>query len=167
MDVSVEDYAPERPLYAGRNGANVRDYPLTTGELIFEAPPRTPMRVTGRRMVQGQWWFRVVLEDQRVGFVREDVATFTAPPQAQVVAGVAEVSPAVAVQAGRAGAKVRTAPRRNASVIVRVPAAAAMQATGKIREGEHWWLRVTLADGRTGYVREDTVTAESRSALSI
>lgn len=167
MDVSVEDYAPERPLYAGRNGANVRDYPLTTGELIFDAPPRTPMRVTGRRMVQGQWWFRVVLEDQRVGFVREDVATFTAPPQAQVVAGVAEVSPAVGIEAGRAGAKVRTAPRRNAAVIVRVPAATAMQATGKIREGEHWWVRVTLADGRTGYVREDTVTADSRTALSI
>ncbi|MEZ5956007.1 MAG: hypothetical protein R3C27_02175 [Hyphomonadaceae bacterium] len=34
------------------------------------------MRVTGRRMVQGQWWFRVELEDGRVGFVREDVAAF-------------------------------------------------------------------------------------------
>lgn len=167
MDVSVEDYSPERPLYAGRNGANVRDYPLTTGELIFDAPARTPMRVTGRRMVQGQWWFRVQLEDGRVGFVREDVATFTAPPAAQVVAGVTDIAPAVAVESGRAGAKVRTAPRRNATVIVRVPAATAMQATGKIREGEHWWLRVTLADGRTGYVREDTVTAESRAAAAI
>jgi len=167
MDVSVEDYTPERPLYAGRNGANVRDYPLTTGELIFEAPARTPMRVTGRRMVQGQWWFRVELEDGRVGFVREDVATFSAPPQAQAVAGLTDIAPAVAIEAGRAGAKVRTAPRRNATVIVRVAAAAAMQATGKVREGEHWWLRVTLADGRTGYVREDTLTAESRTALSI
>jgi len=164
MDVSVEDYTPERPLYAGRNGANVRDYPLTTGELILEAPARTPMRVTGRRMVQGQWWFRVELEDGRVGFVREDVATFTVPPQAQVVAGVTNIAPAVEVEAGRAGAKVRAAPRRNATVIVRVAAATEMQATGKIREGEHWWLRVTLADGRTGYVREDTVTAESRTA---
>lgn len=167
MEVSVEEYNPERPLYAGRNGANVRDYPLTTGELIFDAPARTPMRVTGRRMVQGQWWFRVELEDGRVGFVREDVATFSAPPQAQVVAGVTDIAPAVAVEAGRAGAKVRTAPRRNAAVIVRVAAATAMQATGKVREGQHWWLRVTLADGRTGYVREDTVTAESRTALSI
>ena len=164
LDVSVEEYNPERPLYAGRNGANVRDYPLTTGELILEAPARTPMRVTGRRMVQGQWWFRVELEDGRIGFVREDVATFSAPPQAQVVAGVTEIAPTVEIEAGRAGAKVRTAPRRNATVIVRVAAATEMQATGKIREGEHWWLRVTLADGRTGYVREDTVTAESRTA---
>jgi len=167
MDVSVEDYTPERPLYAGRNGANVRDYPLTTGELIFEAPARTPMRVTGRRMVQGQWWFRVELEDGRVGFVREDVATFSAPPQAEAVAGVTDIAPAVVIEAGRAGAKVRTAPRRSATVIVRVAAAAEMQATGKVREGEHWWLRVTLADGRTGYVREDTLTAASRTALSI
>ncbi|MCX7358892.1 MAG: TIR domain-containing protein [Alphaproteobacteria bacterium] len=167
MDVSVQEYAPERPLYAGRNGANVRDYPLTTGELILEAPARTPMRVTGRRMVQGQWWFRVALEDGRVGFVREDVVTFSAPPVAQVIAGVTDIAPTVGVNAGRAGAKVRVAPRRNARVIVRVPAAAQMQATGKIREGEHWWLRVTLADGRTGYVREDVVTAESRSALSL
>lgn len=167
MDVSVQEYAPERPLYAGRNGANVRDYPLTTGELILEAPPRMPLRVTGRRMVQGQWWFRVTLEDGRVGFVREDVVTFSAPPVAQAVAGVTDIAPAVEVTAGRAGAKVRTAPRRNARVIVRVAAASEMQATGKIREGAHWWLRVTLADGRTGYVRDDVVTAESRTALSL
>ncbi len=167
MDVSVEDYAPERPLYAGRTGANVRDYPLTTGELVAELPARTPMRVTGRRNVQGQYWFRVQLEDGRVGFVREDVVTFTAPRVAQPIAGVSEIAPAVAVSSGRAGAKVRTAPRRNASVIVRVPAATSMRATGKIREGEHWWLRVTLADGRVGFVRDDTITPESRTAASL
>ncbi len=167
MDVSVEEYAPDRQLYAGRNGANVRDYPLTTGELLIEAAARTPMRVTGRRNVQGQWWFRVVLEDGRVGFVREDTVTFRAPPVAQVVAGVTAIEPAVAITAGRAGAKVRIAPRRNATMIVRVAAATSMQATGKVRQGEHWWLRVTLADGRTGYVRDDVVTADSRTALSL
>lgn len=167
MDVSVQEYAPERPLFAGRNGANIRDYPLTTGELVLEAPARTPLRVTGRRMVQGQWWFRVALEDGRVGFVREDVVTFSAPPVAQVVAGVTDIAPAVGVTAGRAGAKVRVAPRRNARVVVRVGAAVAMQATGKIRDGQHWWLRVTLADGRTGYVRDDVVTPDSRTALSL
>ena len=167
MDVSVQEYAPERPLYTGRGGANIRDYPLTTGELILEAPGNTPMRVTGRRMVQGQWWFRVVLEDGRVGFVREDVVTFSAPPVAQAVAGVADIAPAIGVEAGRAGAKVRTAPRRNARVIVRVSASASMQATGKVREGQYWWVRVTLADGRIGFVREDVVTAESRAALRL
>lgn len=167
MDVSVEEYAPDRPLFAGRNGANVRDYPLTTGELLIDAPARTPMRVTGRRNVQGVWWFRVELEDGRVGFVREDVVTFSAPPVAQVVAGVTAIEPAVAINAGRAGAKVRTAPRRNATVIVRVAAAAQMQATGRIRQGEHWWLRVTLADGRVGYVRDDVIAAASRTTLSL
>jgi len=167
MDVSVEDYAPERPLYAGRTGASVRDYPLTTGELIADIPARTPMRVTGRRNVQGQYWFRVELADGRVGFVREDVVTFTAPRAAQAVAGVTAVEPAATVTSGRAGAKVRTAPRRNAAVVVRVPAATAMQATGKIRAGDHWWVRVTLSDGRSGYVREDTITADSRTALSL
>lgn len=167
MDVSVEEYAPERPLFAGRNGANVRDYPLTTGELLLEAPARTPMQVTGRRNVQGVWWFRVVLADGRVGFVREDVVTFSAPPAAQAIAGVTAIEPAVAINAGRAGAKVRTAPRRNAAVIVRVAAAASMQATGRIRQGEHWWLRVTLGDGRVGYVRDDVITAESRTTLSL
>lgn len=167
MDVPVQAYEPDRPLYAGRGGANVRDYPLTTGELILDAPARTSMRVTGRRMVQGQWWFRVVLEDGRVGFVREDVVTFRAPPVAQAVAGVTDIAPAVAVTAGRAGAKVRVAPRRNGTVIVRVPAATVMQATGRVREGDHWWLRVTLADGRIGYIRDDVITAQSRTALSI
>ncbi len=167
MDVSVEDYAPQRPLYAGRTGASVRDYPLTTGELIADIPARTPMRVTGRRNVQGQYWFRVELADGRVGFVREDVVTFTAPRAAQAVAGVTAIEPAATVTSGRAGAKVRTAPRRNAAVVVRVPAATAMQATGKIRAGDHWWVRVTLSDGRSGYVREDTITADSRTALSL
>lgn len=165
LDVSVEDYTPERPLYAGRNGANVRDYPLTTGELLYDAPARTPMRVTGRRMVQGQWWFRVELEDGRIGFVREDVATFSAPRGApSAVANVTAISPAIAINAGSAGAKVRTAPRRNASVIVRVPAATEMQTNGKVRAGGHWWLRVRLADGRTGFVRDDVVTEQSRAA---
>ncbi|MEQ1490612.1 MAG: SH3 domain-containing protein, partial [Terricaulis sp.] len=102
-----------------------------------------------------------------VGFVREDVVTFSAPPVAQVVAGVTDIAPAIGVTAGRAGAKVRVAPRRNARVIVRVAASAEMQATGKIREGQHWWLRVTLADGQTGYVRDDVVTSDSRTALSL
>ncbi|MEZ5956008.1 MAG: hypothetical protein R3C27_02180 [Hyphomonadaceae bacterium] len=64
---------------------------------------------------------------------------------------------------GRAGAKVRTAPRRNAAVIVRVATATGSRQPAD-PSGDHWWLRVTLADGRTGYVREDTVTTESRAA---
>ncbi len=167
MDVSVEDYAPERPLYAGRSGANIRDYPLTTGELIADIATGTPMHVTGRRNVQGQYWFRVELADGRVGFVREDVVTFTAPRVAQAIAGVTAINPAATVTSGRAGAKVRTAPGRNASIIVRVAAATTMEATGKIRAGEYWWLRVTLSDGRSGFVREDTITAQSRAALSL
>jgi len=167
MSVPAEDFAPDRALLAGRAGANVRNYPLTSGELVVEAPPGTRLRVTGRANVQGQWWFRVVLEDGRIGFVREDVVSWERSTTAVQVAGFAAISPAVEVMAGRAGAKVRVRPSRSAEVIVRVPANAAMNATGKARLGQHWWIRVTLADGRTGFVRDDVLAAASRQALDL
>jgi hypothetical protein len=170
--VAVEEYAPERELIAGRAGANVRDYPLTSGTLLANVPNGTRLRVTGRLQVQGDWWFRVVMPDQRVGFVRSDVVRWTAPERAtqtqtQASANVTAIEPAVQISAGRAGANLRTAPRRGATSLVRLPAGAAMNATGKVRAGGHWWVRVTLDDGRNGYVRDDVITAESRSALDL
>jgi hypothetical protein len=167
MSVPAEAFAPERALVAGRAGANVRNYPLTSGELVVEAPPGTRFRVTGRANVQGQWWFRVVLEDGRIGFVREDVVFWERSTPAVQVAGFADISPAIEVAAGRAGAKVRVRPSRSAEVIVRVPANAAMSATGKARLGQHWWVRVTLADGRAGFVRDDVLATASRQALDL
>ncbi|MGQ0531537.1 MAG: TIR domain-containing protein [Caulobacteraceae bacterium] len=167
MSVPAEDYAPDRALIAARGGANVRNYPLTSGTLLLEAPPGTRFRVNGRLEVQGKWWFRVVLDDGRVGFVREDVVFWERPGATQQTANVANIEPAVEVTAGRAGAKVRARPSRSASVIVRLPASATMSATGKVRQGGHWWLRVALQDGRNGFVRDDVLTAGSREALDL
>lgn len=168
--VAVQEYAPERELIAGRGGANVRDYPLTSGTLLANVPSGTRLRVTGRLEVQGDWWFRVVMPDQRVGFVRSDVVRWTAPERAtqtQASTNVTAIEPAVQISAGRAGANLRTAPRRGATSLVRLPAGAAMNATGKVRAGGHWWVRVTLGDGRNGYVRDDVITADSRTALDL
>lgn len=168
--VAVEEYAPDRELIAGRAGANVRDYPLISGTLLANVPTGTRLRVTGRLQVQGDWWFRVVMPDQRVGFVRSDVVRWTAPERAtqtQASANVTAIEPAVQISAGRAGANLRTAPRRGATALVRLPAGAAMNATGKVRAGGHWWVRVTLEDGRNGYVRDDVITSESRAALDL
>jgi hypothetical protein len=168
MQVSAEEFNPGRDLVAGRGGANVRDYPLTTGDLLANVPQGTRLRVNGRLRVQGQWWFRVVMPDERVGFVREDVVRWSEPAStARVVADVQTIEPAVAIAAGRAGANLRTRPQRNGSVLVRLPAGAEMNATGKVRQGEHWWLRVSLTDGRNGFVRDDVITAESRAALDL
>ncbi len=166
--VAVEEYAPERELIAGRAGANVRDYPLTSGTLLANVPNGSRLRVTGRLQVQGDWWFRVVMSDGRTGFVRSDVVRWTSPerPQQQV-ANIQAIEPAVQISAGRAGANLRTSPRRGASALVRLPAGAAMNATGKVRAGGHWWVRVTLEDGRNGYVRDDVITSDSRTALDL
>jgi hypothetical protein len=42
-----------------------------------------------------------------------------------------------------------------------------MNATGKVRQGRHWWVRVSLDDGRQGFVRDDVLSAESRRALAL
>ncbi|MGD9965443.1 MAG: SH3 domain-containing protein [Hyphomonadaceae bacterium] len=168
MQVAVEEIAPERDLIAVRGGANVRDYPLLSGDLLANVPQGTRLRVTGRLNVQGHWWFRVVMPDERVGFVREDVVRWSAPARAAPAAAeVQAIEPAVQIAAGRAGANLRTQPRRGANLLVRLPAGADMNATGKVRAGGHWWVRVSLEDGRNGFVRDDVLTADSRVALDL
>jgi hypothetical protein len=165
--VSAEAYVPERAAAAGRNGANVRDYPLLSGDLIADLPARTPLNITGRLNVQGQWWFRVVLEDGTIGFVREDVIAWgpriTAPERFSVV----PIEPALEAVAGRAGARVRTAPSIDAQQIVRLEAGAPVAVTGRLRQGSHWWLRVQLEDGRTGFARDDVLRTPDGEALDL
>jgi hypothetical protein len=167
--VAAEDFRPEH-AFAGRSGANVRDYPLPNADLITEVPARAPLNVTGRLNVQGEWWFRVELADARIGFVHESMITWNQPraaPQPQVAANFSPVEPEAAAVAGRAGAKIRTGPSRSARVIVRVERGAELTVVAKRRIGEHWWYRVRTADGREGYARGDVVTAPGGGALQV
>jgi hypothetical protein len=170
--VSADDFTPERPGFASAAGANVRDYPLPQADILVQLPARAPLNITGRLNVQGNWWFRVVLEDGRIGFVHQSVITWGNPPaapsQAQVqVANVTAVEPAVPAAAGRAGAKIRTGPARNARVIVRVAAGAELSVTGRRRVGEHTWYRVRTEDGREGFARDDVLTAADGGRLRV
>lgn len=168
--VSAEAYVPERTAAAGRSGANVRDYPLLSGDLIVDLPARTPLNITGRLMVQGVWWFRVVLDDGTVGFVREDVIAWGARTNVAAAPdryAVDPVEPALEAVAGRAGARIRTAPSTNARQIVRLEAAAPVTVTGRLRQGSHWWLRVETEDGQTGFARDDVLRAPDGGALEI
>jgi hypothetical protein len=169
--VSAQDYTPERDAFAGASGANVRDYPLPNATLLAELPARAPLAINGRLMVQGEWWFRVALEDGRVGFVHERAVSWRSPPAAPPAASqaynVTAVDPAVAAVAGRAGAKIRAGASRSASLVVRVESGAALTITGKRRVGEHWWYRVRTADGQEGFARDDVLTAPGGGALSL
>jgi len=168
--IAAEDFTPEH-AFAGRQGANVRDYPLPNADLLLEVPAREALNVTGRLNIQGEWWFRVVLNDQRVGFVHESMISFTAPrrpaPSPAQVADVTAIDPAIEARAGRAGAKIRTGAARNARVIVRVAAGAELTVTGRRRVGEHWWYRVRTADGEEGFARDDVLTAPGGGPLRI
>lgn len=168
-DVPAEAYVPERAAFATRGGANVRDYPLLSGDLITNLPERTPLNITGRANIQGTWWFRVVLEDGRVGFVREDVIRWGARGGAPAPSRytVDAVDPAIDAVAGRAGARVRTAPSTSAGQIIRLPAGAAVQITGRLRQGSHWWFRVELQDGRSGFARDDVLRAPGGNGLAL
>lgn len=167
--VSADDYTPERDAFAGAAGANVRDYPLPHATLLVELPARSPLNINGRLNVQGEWWFRVVLPDQRIGFVHQSAIAWSRPPAAAAVqvANVTAVEPAVAARAGRAGAKIRVGPARNARVVVRIARNVDVSITGKRRIGTHWWYRVRLEDGREGFARDDVLTAPDGGRLRV
>lgn len=167
--VLAHDFTPERDAFAGASGANVRDYPLTTGTLLVELPARTPLAINGRVMIQGEWWFRVTLEDGRVGYLHQSTVAWGSPPAppATQAANITAVDPAVTAVAGRAGAKIRTSPSRSARVIVRIARGVELSITGKRRIGEHWWYRVRTSDGQEGFARDDVLTAPGGGTLSL
>ncbi len=167
--VPAQDFTPERDAFAGASGANVRDYPLPHATLLVELPARAPLAINGRLMVQGEWWFRVALEDGRVGFVNDRAVSWGRPPApaASQASNVTAVDPPVAAVAGRAGAKIRASASLSGRVIVRVESGAALTITAKRRVGAHWWYRVRTADGQEGFARDDVVTAPGGGRLSL
>jgi len=166
--VSAQAFTPERPGFATAAGANVRDYPLPNATVLTRLPARAPLNITGRLNVQGNWWFRVVLDDGRTGFVHQSVVAWGRPPAALAqVANVADIDPEVSAVAGHAGAKIRTAPSRSARVIVRVAAGAELAVTGRRRVGDHTWYRVRTEDGREGFARDDVLVAASGGRLRV
>jgi hypothetical protein len=70
---SVHDYTPVSPMAAGPLGAKVRTAPDTDARLIVHLAAGTPLAVTGRAQASGHSWYRVLLPDNRWGFVRDDV----------------------------------------------------------------------------------------------
>jgi len=164
--VSAHDYVPLRAAAAGRAGANVRDYPLLSGDLIINLPARTPLHINGRLEVQGKWWFRVVLDDGQLGFVREDVIQWGAAIRDPLAFQVEEVAPAVSGRAGANGARIRAGPGLDASAITRLPAGETLTIDGKLKQDEYWWLRVRFGQGRVGFAREDVLVDADGAALT-
>lgn len=163
--VSAQDYTPDRGAFAGPQGANVRDYPLLSGDLVAELPARTPLNITGRLNVQGRWWFRVALADGRIGFVREDAVRLGPPPSATARYRIESVEPPIAAMTGPAGARLRRGPSLRAGAIVRLSAGVPVSVTGRVRQGAHWWLHLELADGRTGFAREDVLRTPENTPI--
>jgi hypothetical protein len=60
-------------MSAGPLGAKVRAAPSTDATLIVHLAAGAPLAVTGRTQASGRSWFRVMLPDNRWGFVRDDV----------------------------------------------------------------------------------------------
>jgi hypothetical protein len=60
-------------MAAGPLGAKVRTAPDTDARLIVHLAAGTPLAVTGRAQASGHSWYRVLLPDNRWGFVRDDV----------------------------------------------------------------------------------------------
>ena len=189
--VAVSEYTPERQMLTGRAGANIRSYPLRNADVLVRLPARTALNPNGRLNVQGDWWFRVTLDDGRVGFVRQDVIAWGArieqaapaetetpaqtdtpparPEQPALQSGldIDPVQPTIEARAGRAGAKIRTGPARNSRIIVRVESGAAVTITGTLQHGGHRWFLVTLQDGREGFARDDVIVSSEGGAVRL
>ncbi len=165
-NVSAHEYTPERPMMAGRSGANVRNYPLPSATILQELPANAPLNINGRIEIQGEWWFRVVLEDGRVGFVHQSVAVNQAAA-ARPVANVTAIEPAVEARTGRAGANVRTRPGTRAPRIVRLEAGAIVTITGRLQQGEHRWYQLQLETGQTGWARDDVLVSAEGGPLRL
>lgn len=168
--VPAEDFTPERDAFASAAGANVRDYPLPNADILVRLPARAELNITGRLNVQGNWWYRVVLDDGRIGFVHQSVVAWGRPPAAPAqaqVANITPVEPAVEALAGRAGAKIRVSPSRSGRVLVRVDPGAEVTVTGRRRIGEHTWYRVRTEDGREGFARDDVLVASDGGRLRV
>lgn len=155
-NVSAHDFTPERPMMAAREGANVRNYPLPSATILQELAASAPLNVNGRIEVQGEWWFRVVLDDGRVGFVHQSVVTNQAVAS-RPITNVTVIEPTVEARTGRAGANVRTRPGTRAPRIVRLEAGATVFITGRIQRGEHSWYQLRLETGQTGWARDDVI----------
>lgn len=164
--VSAEAYVPDREARTGNDGANVRDYPLLSGDLVAELPPRTALDITGRLNVQGHWWYRVVLEDGRVGFVREDTIRWGSRIASPDRYRVQPVDSTTALVGGQ-GANIRAGPSMDARRVARLEAGERVSLTGKVRQGEYWWLRVALADDRVGFAREDVLVTPDGERLDL
>jgi hypothetical protein len=112
------------------------------------------------------WWFRVVLDDGTLGFVRQDVVQWGAAIRDPMAFRVGEVSPVVSVRAGANGARIRSGPGLDASAVTRLSAGEALTVDGKLKQDEYWWLRVRFGDDRVGFAREDVLVDANGAALS-
>lgn len=68
-----------------------------------------------------------------------------------------DFTPERAAFASAAGANVRDYPLPNADILVRLPARAELNITGRLNVQGNWWFRVVLADGRTGFVHQSVI----------
>jgi hypothetical protein len=140
---------------AGGDGANVREAPSTTAPLVVRLDAGSSLRITGRTEAQGHQWFRVVLDDRRLGFVRDDVVVAGPAASAQVE----DYAPSSPAAAGPDGANVRSAPTIGAPLLVRLDAGSDLRITGRTQAAGRTWYRVVLGDGRQGFVRDDVVVS--------
>ncbi|WP_395646054.1 SH3 domain-containing protein [Terricaulis sp.] len=164
--IQVAPFTPPHVLVAGQNGSNVRAEPRVGAAILVELDPETPLRITGRTTIARQTWYRVVLRDGRVGFVRADTTETPEDLSRQVSdtsITVEAFTPPRPLFAGVDGANVRARPQRNGALVVRLSAGTPLTITGRVNAPGHAWYRVQLSGGRIGFVRDDVTTPMASS----
>jgi TonB family protein len=78
---------------------------------------------------------------------------------------VEKYSPTRPLVAGSRGAYVRPTPATDLQPLVELSPGTPVSINGRIRIGDRYWYRVALADGRTGFVRNDAVRESEPAAV--
>ncbi|WP_167755773.1 TonB family protein [Vitreimonas flagellata] len=180
----VEPYRPPQPLAAGSQGANVRAAASLQAEALIRLAPNTSLNVTGRIEGEDHIWYRVVIDDDRVGFVRDDVTVLrqqrpvqrrtpspSADRAAQSTAPDYEVEPYAAstpIVAGPGGAIVHGEPDARSDVIGQARPGQTLIVIGRVTLPGATWFQVSSTEGRQGFVRDDgLVVQQTESPTSV
>lgn len=138
------DGAAKKFVFVKARAANVRNVPSLQGTILATLP-------FGARLIAQEKvgdWYQVRLEDERLGYIYEELVTSSQPAQLWVDAPTA---------------LVYAEPSPFATLVATLTGGSELKCLGK---GDDWY-KVALEDGRTGWVHEDVVEDDPPGVLFV
>lgn len=140
----VADASSKKFVYVKSRAANVRSIPSVQGQILTTLPFGS--RLLAQEKVGD--WYQVRLEDERLGYIYDELVTSSQPARLWVDAPAAPVY---------------SEPSPYAALVATVSGNTELKCLGK---GDDWY-KVALDGGRTGWVHEDLVDDDPSGVLFV